>query len=94
MFLDDRASVKIPPSVMRRNPRLRGLWVRRAVQKLLLSIRDKYLDTGQDIFNITIEGDTLEVNLRGNLEVSELTEVQMKNRRRVIRVRKRKNITE
>ena len=92
MQIDDRVVTTIPPSVMRRNPRLKGLWVRRAAMKLLMGIRNKYMDEGIDIFNIFVRGTTVEVTLRGDLDVSELTEVQKKNRAAVMKLRsKRKN---
>lgn len=92
MQIDDRVVTTIPPSVMRRNPRLKGLWVRRAAMKLLMGIRNKYMDEGIDIFNIFVRGATVEVTLRGDLDVSELTEMQKKNRAAVMKLRsKREN---
>lgn len=96
MQIDDRVVTTIPPSVMRRNPRLKGLWVRRAAMKLLMGIRNKYMDEGIDIFNIFVRGTTVEVTLRGDLDVSELTEMQKKNRAQVIKMRekRKRNLTE
>lgn len=92
MILEDRMVTIIPPSVMKRNPRLKGLWVRRAAMKMLMDIRNNYLDTGYDIFNIFVHGNTLELTLRGDLDVSELTDLQKRNRAKVIKVRRRKEI--
>lgn len=69
MQIDERMVLHMPKSAMKKSPRGRKTWLRKAAMRAAWEVRNKVLaETGKDIFNVFLMDDCAEITIKGDLD--------------------------
>ena len=91
MKIDERIVIKIPKNIQEATATKRSTWFRHAVLRSIWDIRNRHiLNDAVDIFGIFKMTDCIEVNLRGDLEVKDISMEKWYSMRCMFNQRKKK----